>query len=270
MEVRQPTRVVAGQKVTDGGGVRLHRVLGTQELEDLDPFLLLDEFRSDDPGRHGAGFPDHPHRGIETVTYLLVGAIRHGDSEGNSGRLTPGDVQWMTAGRGIVHSEMPERSGLIWGFQLWVNLSARDKMTEPRYREIKAAQIPTVVGPGGAAVKVIAGEMDGVAGAVSGVAVDPIFFDVSLPAGGRFAHGVPAGHEAFAYVFDGAMTVGEGDRRLPVGAILIGGVGDRRQCRRRSAGANTATQHRILRGSNERPGNGARSPCRDLIVVRTF
>ena len=161
MEVRQPTRVVAGQKVTDGGGVRLHRVLGTQELEDLDPFLLLDEFRSDDPGRHGAGFPDHPHRGIETVTYLLVGAIRHGDSEGNSGRLTPGDVQWMTAGRGIVHSEMPERSGLIWGFQLWVNLSARDKMTEPRYREIKAAQIPTVVGPGGAAVKVIAGEMDG-------------------------------------------------------------------------------------------------------------
>jgi redox-sensitive bicupin YhaK (pirin superfamily) len=211
MDYRAPEKIVTGQSVTDGAGVSLRRALGTQELEDLDPFLMLDEFRNDDPAQYMAGFPDHPHRGIETVTYMLAGAMRHGDNQGNEGRLGPGDVQWMTAGRGIVHSEMPEQEqGLMWGFQLWVNLSAADKMSEPRYQEIKGSDIPAVERADGVRIKVIAGEVDGASGAIDGIAVDPTYFDVSLPAGGAFEHEIPAGHSAFLYVFEGEAEAGSG------------------------------------------------------------
>ena len=219
MDVRAPQKIVAGQSVTDGAGVSLRRALGTRELEDLDQFLMLDEFRNDDPAQYMAGFPDHPHRGIETVTYMLAGAMRHG----------PGDVQWMTAGRGIVHSEMPEQEqGLMWGFQLWVNLSAADKMTEPRYQEIKASEIPAVERADGVRIKVIAGEVDGTAGAINGIAVDPTYFDVSLPAGGAFVHEVPGGHAAFVYPFEGEAEAGGGSAAdvVPRGSLAVLGPGD--------------------------------------------
>ena len=229
MRIRQPVRVVQAHPVQDGAGVHLFRSLGTPELEDLDPFLLLDEFRNDDPAQYLAGFPDHPHRGIETVTYMLAGAMRHGDNQGNVGRLGPGDVQWMTAGRGIVHSEMPEQEeGLLWGFQLWVNLSADRKMTDPRYQEIKGAEIPAVEREDGVRVKVIAGEVDGTAGAVEGIAVDPTYLDVALPAGATFEHRVEAGHNAFVYVFEGEADIGEGAgaRRAGRNRLVVLGAGD--------------------------------------------
>src|ERR1700756_3335962 len=147
--IRAVERVVAGQPTSDGAGVKLTRLIGTQALPDLDPFLMLDEFRSDDPTAYLAGFPDHPHRGFETVTYMLAGRMRHADNKGNKGLLGPGSVQWMTAARGIVHSEMPEQQdGLMWGFQLWINLPARDKMTMPRYQDIAPDQIPVVTRAG--------------------------------------------------------------------------------------------------------------------------
>lgn len=229
MQVRQPVQVVAAQEVTDGAGVHIHRAIGTPLLEDLDPFLLLDEFRNDDPAQYISGFPDHPHRGIETVTYMLAGAMRHGDNQGNSGRLGPGDVQWMTAGRGIIHSEMPEQEeGLLWGFQLWINLSADEKMSAPCYREIESVEVPEVARDDGIRVKVIAGELDGVTGAVKGIAVNPTYMDVALPAGCTFTHQFPAGHAAFTYVFEGVAEVGNGMEAHTVkrGQIAVFGPGD--------------------------------------------
>src|SRR3954468_1817311 len=204
---RPVVKKVRGMAASDGAGVRLTRVIGGPALPDLDPFLMLDEFRSDKADDYLAGFPDHPHRGFETVTYMLAGRMRHGDNHGNVGLLGPGSVQWMTAGRGIVHSEMPEQeAGLMWGFQLWVNLPARDKMTEPRYQDIPATDIPVVDAGGGVAVKVIAGRFNGVDGPVQAVVTEPIYLDVSLPAQGKAAVDVPEGHAGFLYVFDGALA----------------------------------------------------------------
>jgi redox-sensitive bicupin YhaK (pirin superfamily) len=208
--VRAVTRVLRGQPASDGAGVRLTRIIGQPALDSLDPFLLLDEFRSDSASDYIGGFPDHPHRGFETVTYMLAGRMRHGDNQGNVGLLTPGSVQWMTAGRGIVHSEMPEQEdGLLAGFQLWVNLPAASKMTAPRYQDIAPEAIPVVTRAGGVTVKVIAGTVDGRAGPVEAPTIDPTYLDVSLPAGGRFAQAVPEGHSAFVYVFEGTANVGD-------------------------------------------------------------
>ena len=217
---RTVERIVAGQPTSDGAGVRLFRVIGGAELPALDPFLLLDEFLSDDPNDYIAGFPDHPHRGFETVTYMLAGRMRHGDNQGNSGLLEAGSVQWMTAGRGIVHSEMPEQQdGLMWGFQLWVNLPARAKMTAPRYQDIPPAAIPEVAPPDGPRVRVIAGAYDGVVGPVGGVDAEPLYLDVTLDAGASLNLPVPPDHNAFLYCFEGGITVGDtavGTRRLAV------------------------------------------------------
>ena len=162
----------------------LNRLIGSASCRDVDPFLLLDEFRSDDASDYIAGFPEHPHRGFETVTYMLAGRMRHGDNKGHTGRLDAGSVQWMTAGRGILHSEMPEQeNGLMWGFQLWVNLPAKDKMTAPRYQEIPPERIPVAELAGGIRAKVVAGKLDGVEGPIGGIATDPNFFDFTLPKG---------------------------------------------------------------------------------------
>jgi len=215
--VRNVERLVRGMPTSDGAGVRLTRVIGQPALPELDPFLLLDEFRSDAADDYIAGFPEHPHRGFETVTYMLAGRMRHGDNQGNTGLLRPGSVQWMTAGRGILHSEMPEQEdGLMWGFQLWINLPARDKMTEPLYQDIEPDAIPTVEHADGGRIKVIAGRVDGTDGAVRSVATDPTYLDVGLPAGGRFRHNLPTDHTAFVYVFDGTARVGEGKAAVPV------------------------------------------------------
>src|SRR5215467_2591809 len=171
MNVREVSKLVTAQPTSDGAGVKLRRSLGSEALQMLDPFLLLDEFSSDNPEDYVAGFPDHPHRGFETVTYMLAGAMTHRDHAGNRGELVAGSVQWMTAGRGIVHSEMPrQRDGLMWGFQLWVNLPARDKMIAPRYQDIAPERIPEAKLAPGALARVIAGEVGGVRGPVEGIA----------------------------------------------------------------------------------------------------
>ena len=228
MSIRPVAKAVPSRSVSDGAGVNLNRSLGTPALDALDPFLLLDEFRSDDAADYIAGFPDHPHRGIETVTYMLAGAMRHGDNQGNEGRLRPGDVQWMTAGRGIIHSEMPEQEdGLMWGFQLWVNLAAKDKMSAPRYQEIKSVEIPTVSRDGGISVRLIAGELDGATGAVNGIGVDPTYFDIALPPGTAFEHPLPPGHAAFCYIFEGSAVIGAGtESPLARGTLAVLGEGD--------------------------------------------
>ena len=224
--IRSVERVIRGRPTSDGAGVRLNRLIGSPEMPDLDPFLLLDEFRSDSASDYIAGFPDHPHRGFETVTYMLAGRMRHGDNQGNTGLLRPGSVQWMTAGRGIVHSEMPEQEdGLMWGFQLWVNLPATDKMTAPRYQDIDPEDIPVVELPGGATVKVIAGEIGGKSGAVSAIATDPTFLDVQLPTGAEFTYDLPEEHGAFVYVFGGVAEVG--DRVIGTGELAVLSDGDK-------------------------------------------
>jgi redox-sensitive bicupin YhaK (pirin superfamily) len=210
--------ILRGLPASDGAGVKLTRVIGQPALPDLDPFLMLDEFGSDKGADYVGGFPDHPHRGFETVTYMLAGRMRHGDNQGNVGLLRPGSVQWMTAGRGIIHSEMPEQEdGLMWGFQLWVNLPAKDKMTKPRYQDIDPEAIPVVALPDGIRVKVLAGRFRDTEGPVSAVATEPFYVDVSLPAGGSLAVPVPAQHNAFAYVFEGAATIGADEDARPVG-----------------------------------------------------
>jgi redox-sensitive bicupin YhaK (pirin superfamily) len=207
---RAVTKVVRGTPTSDGAGVRLTRVIGGPALPDLDPFLLLDEFDSDSPDDYLAGFPDHPHRGFETVTYMLDGRMRHGDNQGNSGILGPGSIQWMTAGRGIVHSEMPEQEdGLMRGFQLWVNLPASDKMTEPRYQDIDASTIPEVELDGGARVRVLSGRFGELTGPVAGVAVQPTYLDIELPPDTSVATELPGDHTAFLYLFEGSAKVGE-------------------------------------------------------------
>lgn len=220
-------RKVRGTPASDGAGVRLTRVIGGGELPDLDPFLLLDEFGTDRPEDYLAGFPSHPHRGFETVTYMLDGRMRHKDNHGNEGMLVPGSVQWMTAGRGLVHSEMPEQeAGRMRGFQLWVNLPAKDKMTDPRYQEFPPAELPVVSPAAGVTVKLIAGEVDGVRGPISQPATDPVYLDVELAPGAQWRYPLPPGHNAFAYAFEGALSLGEGEDARPLSAqemAVLGG-----------------------------------------------
>jgi quercetin 2,3-dioxygenase len=223
---RPVTKVVRGQRSSDGAGVRLTRVIGGRALPDLDPFLLFDEFGSDEASDYIGGFPDHPHRGFETVTYMLAGRMRHGDNKGNTGLLGPGSVQWMTAGRGIVHSEMPEQEeGLMHGFQLWVNLPAKDKMTAPRYQDIAPEEIPEVDAGNGVRVRVIAGRFQNVSGPVSAVATDPLYLDVALPAGASVEVPLPEDDSAFAYVFEGAATIG--GEQVARGELAVLGNGER-------------------------------------------
>jgi quercetin 2,3-dioxygenase len=205
---RNVERLVAGQATSDGAGVKLTRVL-TQDLQRrLDPFLMLDAFGTDNPGDYIGGFPSHPHRGFETITYMLQGRMRHRDSAGNQGLLVPGGVQWMTAGRGVIHSEMPEQQdGAMEGFQLWLNLPARDKMCAPWYRDIAPQEVPEWRQPG-VTVRVIAGHSHGVAGAVQRETTLPLYLDIHLDAGGSFAQALPAAHNALLYVYRGDLTVG--------------------------------------------------------------
>ena len=219
-------RKVRGSATSDGAGVRLTRVIGGQELPDLDPFLLLDQFGTDRAEDYIAGFPSHPHRGFETVTYMLDGRMRHKDNHGNEGLLTPGSVQWMTAGRGLVHSEMPEQeSGRMRGFQLWVNLPASDKMTAPRYQEFAPDRIPVAQPAPGVTVKVIAGRDGDTLGPIVQPATDPLYLDILLEPDTGWNHALPDGHNAFAYVFEGTATLGQGEDARTLEASELGVLG---------------------------------------------
>ena len=204
-DVRTIRKVWRSRPTIEGAGVHLKRAFGFQEVPQLDPFLLLDDFRSDDPSKYLPGFPWHPHRGIETITYVLQGDVEHGDSMGNKGDIASGDVQWMTAGSGIIHQEMPmgDAKGRMGGFQLWANIPASHKMMDPRYREVKRSQIPEVALEGGVKAKIIAGRVNGVDGPVRDVVTDPEYLDVAVPKGAGFRHAVKRGHTVFAYVIEG-------------------------------------------------------------------
>jgi hypothetical protein len=204
-DARAIKKIWKSEPTVEGAGVHLRRGFGFNEVPLFDPFLLFDDFRSNVPSEYKAGFPWHPHRGMETITYVLAGDVAHGDSMGNRGVIAAGDVQWMTAGSGIIHQEMPagDGQGRMWGFQLWSNLPASRKMMEPRYREVKAAEIPVVETSGGAKIRVVAGRVAGVRGPVQDIVTDPEYLDVSVPAGAVFTHPVKAGHTVFAYVFEG-------------------------------------------------------------------
>lgn len=226
VRTREATVVLPSRATMDGAGVRLRRALGHVALDMLDPFLLLDEFRSDSADDYIRGFPDHPHRGFETVTYMLQGAMEHRDSMGNHGRLGPGSIQWMTAGRGIIHSEMPKQvSGLMWGYQLWVNLPARLKMTQPRYQDIVPQAVPEVDG-GQARVRVLAGEFGGTRGPVRDIYTEPLMLDVELRSGAVFSHALPADHNAFVYSVSGNARVGARGTSVARGEIAVLGGGD--------------------------------------------
>jgi redox-sensitive bicupin YhaK (pirin superfamily) len=206
---RKVLRTIEPRTVLEGAGVLLKRSIAGPELDYLDPFLLFDHFGSDNPNDYLAGFPMHPHRGIETVTYMLAGKVHHRDSIGNQGIIGPGDVQWMTAGGGIMHEEMPHaHQGRMAGFQLWVNLPARLKMTQPRYQEIASAQIPEIERENGIKIRVIVGTVDGVQGPVTEIAADPTYLDVTVPANCSFTQPIERGHAAFAYAFEGEGTFG--------------------------------------------------------------
>ncbi len=228
---RRIEKIIEPEPVTEGAGVRLKRSIATRTLDYLDPFLLLDDFASSNPRDYEAGFPLHPHRGIETVTYVLRGEVHHKDTLGNSGSIGAGDVQWMTAGRGIMHEEMPQvRPEGIAGFQLWVNLPAKLKMTKPRYQDVRAAEIPEIKKEGGARIRVITGTIDGVSGPVTEIAANPIYLDVSVPAHASFIQSIHRGHTAFAYVFEGEATFagdGKGDgNTVPHPRLVVLGDGD--------------------------------------------
>jgi redox-sensitive bicupin YhaK (pirin superfamily) len=217
---RAVEQVVEGQRTSDGAGVKLTRVL-TQPLQRrLDPFLMLDAFGTDDPQDYIGGFPDHPHRGFETITYMIAGRMRHRDSAGHEGLLRDGGVQWMTAGRGVIHSELPEQEdGRMEGFQLWLNLPAREKMRAPWYRDIQSGEIPQLTTPEGAAVRVIAGRSHGVDGAVQRSDTEPLYLDIALAPGAGFSQALPAAHNAFVYVYRGDVQIG--DARVPAQRMAI-------------------------------------------------
>jgi len=203
--IRKIKRVSKSVPTIEGAGVRLKRAFGNNDVALLDPFLLLDDFHSDDPDDYIQGFPWHPHRGIETITYVLHGDVEHGDSMGNMGDISSGDVQWMTAGSGIIHQEMPKgtEEGLMWGFQLWANLPASQKMIAPRYRDVKNDTIPEITLDNGAKVKIIAGAVNGTEGPVRDIVIDPEYLDVTLPPQTAFSHATKKGHTVFAYTIDG-------------------------------------------------------------------
>jgi redox-sensitive bicupin YhaK (pirin superfamily) len=226
---RSVARVSTPEPVVEGAGVHLGRSLGTRQLDHLDPFLLFDHFESVTPSDYEAGFPYHPHRGIETVTFVRRGEVRHGDSLGHRGTITAGDIQWMTSGSGIMHEEMPQvRPEGIAGLQLWLNLPAREKMTRPKYRDLQAARLGDVVTDTGARMRVIAGEAAGGrhVGPVEGLAVAPQFLDVTLPPGTAFREAVPRGHTAFAYVDHGDVRFGPEDRAVRAPALVVFDDGD--------------------------------------------
>jgi quercetin 2,3-dioxygenase len=206
MSIRPVKRIVTSKPTIEGAGVHLRRAFGFGDTTEFDPFLLFDDFRNDRPDEYRAGFPWHPHRGIETITYVLAGNVEHGDSLGNRGNLGAGDVQWMTAGRGILHQEMPQgdTQGRMHGFQLWANLPSSLKMTAPRYQDIKAAEIPEIADDDGTIVRIVCGDFWGRRGPVEGVAADPRYLDVSVPAGKRKTLPVELERHAFAYVFEGS------------------------------------------------------------------
>jgi len=203
--IRKIQKVWKSRATLEGAGVHLKRAFGYDQVPQLDPFLLLDDFRSSNPAHYLQGFPWHPHRGIETITYVLQGTVEHGDSMGNQGVITSGDVQWMTAGNGIIHQEMPkgDQNRTLAGFQLWANLPASHKMMDPRYRDIKNSQIPEITLQGGAKVRIICGRLEGIQGPVQDIVTDPEYLDVHLPAGATFTHSVGKGHKVIAYVIDG-------------------------------------------------------------------
>ncbi len=219
MSNRKVTQIVPAIEVTEGAGVSVFRSIGTPARRNLDPFLMLDQFSTDDPEDYIAGFPDHPHRGFNTFTYMIDGHMRHGDSMGNSGDLGPGGAQWMKAGSGVIHSEMPQQeSGRMRGFQLWVNLPAEQKMTAPEYQEIRPQAIPEV-DRDGSTVRVLAGNYNEARGPVTDPYTDFRFLDVALPAGGNFVYSLPANHTAFVYLFEGEALVGNdalGEQQLGV------------------------------------------------------
>jgi redox-sensitive bicupin YhaK (pirin superfamily) len=228
---RLVSRLVIPDKVSDGAGVQLRRSIATRTLDNVDPFLLFDEFRSDNPDDYIAGFPMHPHRGIETVTYMIAGEMQHRDSIGNTGIIGPGDVQWMTAGKGIMHEEMPkQRSGLLAGFQLWVNLPANYKMMPPRYQDISSNDIPEVSLNEGIRIRIITGTAYGITGPVTDIVAEPIYIDVRMPANTYFNHAVPSSHTAIAYVFEGDGRFGissdNSGIKVAVSQLVIFGEGD--------------------------------------------
>ena len=228
---RKVVDVIDPMPVIEGAGVRLRRSIATSRLDYADPFLLFDHFGSDDPSDYLAGFPMHPHRGIETVTYMLGGRVAHKDSLGNAGTVGPGDVQWMTAGSGIMHEEMPQAGEeRLDGFQVWVNLPAKLKMTRPRYQDVRSASIPVVSREDGVRIRVIAGEADGVPGAVTEIFAEPTYLDLSLPAGRSFEQPVPRGHTAIAYVFEGEAALGAaagaGGTLIAATRLVVFGDGD--------------------------------------------
>ncbi len=229
---RRVERLVTGQATTDGAGVKLTRVLTHELQRRLDPFLMLDNFASDDPEDYIAGFPNHPHRGFETVTYMIAGRMRHRDSAGHEGLLSNGGVQWMTAGRGLIHSELPEQEeGVMEGFQLWLNLPGRDKMCPPAYRDIQSAEIPELTTPEGVTVRVIAGSSQGVSGAMARIArewpTDPLYLDLHFPAGGAtFSQPLAPGYNAFVYTYRGSVEIGDTVvARQRMGILANGGDG---------------------------------------------
>lgn len=202
-------RIINALKTSDGAGVTLKRTIGSSQLPDLDPFLLLDEFKSDDPNDYIAGFPNHPHRGFETVTYMLAGKMEHKDHTGSQGIIEPGGVQWMTAGKGIIHSEMPiQENGLMWGFQLWVNLPSDQKLKAPRYQNIEPSEIPEIEIDKQTKIKVIAGKSHNKEGAVKDIDINPLFIDVHLKPNTRFTHPLESTHNTFLYLYQGSMAVG--------------------------------------------------------------
>lgn len=208
-KARTVSKTVKSKFFSEGQGVIVRRTIGMPSLSNLDPFLLLDEFKNENPDDYIAGFPDHPHRGFETVTYMLEGNMEHEDNKGNKGTLTPGSVQWMTAGKGVVHSEMPKQDkGRMWGFQLWVNLPSSHKMMNPRYQDIPPEDIPVTKNEDGVQIKVISGSYEGVKGPVKDIITDPLYFDINVPSGKRFSLPVTEGHTLFAYPFENNGTFG--------------------------------------------------------------
>jgi redox-sensitive bicupin YhaK (pirin superfamily) len=226
MSIRPVKRVSRARPTIEGAGVRLHRAFGFGEPAEFDPFLLLDDFRNDRPEDYLAGFPWHPHRGIETITYVLSGSVEHGDSLGNRGSLRGGDVQWMTAGRGIIHQEMPQGddAGRMHGFQLWGNLPSSLKMTAPRYQDVRSVDIPEVTDDDGTRVRVVCGSFWGASGPVDGIAAEPIYLDVSVPAGVRRTLPVETGRHAFSYVFEGGGEFANASDPRSVRTDVVGGV----------------------------------------------
>lgn len=230
--VRKIKKIFKSMPVLEGAGVHLKRAFGYYNVPQFDPFLMLDDFRSDNPADYLAGFPWHPHRGIETITYVLQGKVEHGDSMGNKGVISSGDVQWMTAGSGVIHQEMPkgDKDGVMGGFQLWANLPAKQKMMDPRYREVKESMIPEIKRKDGSIIKIIAGKFDGVQGPVKDIVIDPEYLDIFVPANTTFIHHVNSEYTVFAYVFSGEAYFDKGQDPFAYEAEGVNYFDFKREC----------------------------------------